>query len=284
VNRDELERLDRDALVGRAEEAGVTRARVLTRPELVDELLLRSTAVDDATRRRARGLFGRARDLIARVVERGLNLPDAAERIRALGLAPPPLQQTAPAALPTVTLAQIYMAQGHRAKAIDTLQKVLAREADHAVAANLLAKLGDAGFPVPAPVLPPEEEVAPAPAAEVDAEANAGSPDDGGNDECVAELVAATAVNVSWRVRKATLDHARQKAPGARMALCLHVVQPTWDGPRPTTRCYDVDGAHGEMRVGDLAQGCVVRAAVGWLEGERFAAFAHSGAMETAAQ
>jgi hypothetical protein len=274
VNRDALERLDRDALVGRAEEAGVERARVLTRPELVDELLLRSTAVDDATRRRARGLFGRARDLIARVVERGLNLPDAAERIRALGLVAPPLQQTAPAALPTVTLAQIYLAQGHRAKAIDTLQKVLAREADHAVAANLLAKLGDAGFPVPAPALPPEEEVAPPPAAEEDA----------GDDECVAKLVGTSAVNVSWRVRKATLDHARQKAPDARMALCVHVVQPTWDGPRPATRCYDVDGPQGEMRVDEIAQGCVVRAAVGWLEGERFAAFAHSGAMETAAQ
>ncbi len=280
MNRDALERLDRDALVGRAEEAGVERARVLTRPELVDEILLRSTAVDDATRRRARGLFGRARDLIARVVERGLNLPDAAERIRALGLAPPPLQQTAPAALPTVTLAQIYIAQGHRAKAIDTLQKVLAREADHAVAAGLLAKLGDAGFRVPAPVMPPEEETA-LPVAEVDADTDT---DPDRDDECVAVLVGPSAMTVSWRIRKATLDHARQKAPEARMALCIHVVQPTWDGPRPATRCYDVDGAHGEMQVGELAQGCVVRAAVGWLEGERFAAFAHSGAMETAAQ
>src|ERR1019366_5562545 len=89
MNRAELEGLDRAALIARAEAAGVTRARILTRPELVDELLLRSAA-DHATKQRSRGLFGRARDLLASVVERGLNLPDAAERIRAVGGPPPP--------------------------------------------------------------------------------------------------------------------------------------------------------------------------------------------------
>jgi hypothetical protein len=95
MNRAELERLDRDTLISRAEDAGVTRARILTRPELVDELLLRTT-VDPVATRKARGFFGVARDLLARVVERGLNLPDAADRIRTLGgpsrpvAAPPP--------------------------------------------------------------------------------------------------------------------------------------------------------------------------------------------------
>src|SRR5580704_17766578 len=112
MNRVELEKLDRDALIARAEAAGVTRARILTRPELVDELLLRSST-DEASKRRARGLFGVERDLLARVVERGLHLPDAAERIRTLGIAPP-TRRCAPAALPTVTLAEIYAAQGHR--------------------------------------------------------------------------------------------------------------------------------------------------------------------------
>ena len=121
MNRAELERLDRDALIARAENAGVTRARILTRPELVDELLLRS-ARDDAHAPGARGLFGVARDLLARVVERGLHLPDAAERIRTLGLPPPP-RRGAPAALPTVTLAEIYATQGHRDRAIETLDE-----------------------------------------------------------------------------------------------------------------------------------------------------------------
>ena len=149
MNRPELERLDRDALITLAEKAGVTRARILTRPELVDELLLRS-AGDDATRKRARGLFGVARDLIARVVERGLHLPDAAERIRTLDIPAPP-RRSAPAALPTVTLAEIYAAQGHKERAIETLQSVLLREADHAAARALLTQLRDGTFPVPPP-------------------------------------------------------------------------------------------------------------------------------------
>jgi hypothetical protein len=157
MTRAELERLDRDALIARAESAGVARARILTRPELVDELLLRSTP-DAADRRRARGLFGVARDLLARVVERGLNLPDAAETIRTLGTPPPLSRRSAPAALPTVTLAEIYAAQGHRERAIDTLAGVLAREPDHAAARTLIAQLRDASFHVPPPRMPPEDD------------------------------------------------------------------------------------------------------------------------------
>ena len=44
MERAELERLDRDTLIERAQAAGVTRARILTRPELIDELLMRSEA------------------------------------------------------------------------------------------------------------------------------------------------------------------------------------------------------------------------------------------------
>ena len=51
--------------------------------------------------------------------------------------APPGL--SAPVALPSVTLAEIYAAQGHRARAVDTLEGVLAREPDHAAASALLA-------------------------------------------------------------------------------------------------------------------------------------------------
>ncbi len=87
MNRAELETLDREDLIARAEAAGVARARILTRPELVDELLIRSAA-DHARKQRSRGFFGLARDLLARVVERGLHLPDAADRIRTLGALP----------------------------------------------------------------------------------------------------------------------------------------------------------------------------------------------------
>jgi len=156
MNRADLERLSRDALVARAEEAGVSRARVLTRPELVDELLLRSAA-DQATKLQSRGLFGRARDLLARLVERGLHLPEAADRIRSLG-APIVSGPSAPAALPTVTLAEIYAAQGHRSRAIETLERVLSREPDHTVARELIARLGAADYPVISPRLPPDDD------------------------------------------------------------------------------------------------------------------------------
>src|SRR6185312_7038659 len=157
MDRNELERLDRDTLIARAEANGVTRARILTRPELIDELLVK-TAPPAADVQRARGLFGRARDLLARVVERGLHLPDAADRLRGKSAPPPPLR-TAAAPLPTVTLAEIYAAQGHRERAIETLRNVLGHEPDHAAARALLAQLSDAEYQWPKPrTLPPEEE------------------------------------------------------------------------------------------------------------------------------
>ena len=114
MNRVELEGLDREDLIARAEGAGRHPARDPDAPRA------RRRAApperDQATKQRSRGLFGRARDLLASVVERGLNLPDAAERIRSVG-GVAPSRPGAPAALPTVTLAEIYAAQGHRDRA-----------------------------------------------------------------------------------------------------------------------------------------------------------------------
>lgn len=87
MKRADLDGLDREALIRLAEEHGVSRARILTRPELVDEILLRRAAKDgDGDASIARGFFGLARDLVARVVERGLHLPDAASKIRSIHL------------------------------------------------------------------------------------------------------------------------------------------------------------------------------------------------------
>ncbi len=70
-------------------------------------------------------------------------------------------------------------------------------------------------------------------------------------------------------------------APNARVALCVHVVRPTWDGPVPKSTCYEVTDAKGELVADDLPEGCVVRAAVGCLDGSGFSAFAHSAPSET---
>ena len=77
----DLEGLARSDLIERAEALGVDKASLLTRAELADEIV-RRTVDDPIERRIARGLLGVARDLVARVVERGLHLPEAAALIR----------------------------------------------------------------------------------------------------------------------------------------------------------------------------------------------------------
>jgi hypothetical protein len=295
MNRVELEGLDRDVLIARAEAAGVTRARILTRPELVDELLLRS-ATDQATKQKSRGLFGRARDLLASVVERGLNLPDAADRIRAVGAELPPPRPRAPAALPTVTLAEIYAAQGHRDRAIETLERVLAREPDHAAAKALVAQLHDSSYPVPPPRMPPEEEEEGlAPAASLSerkaAPAESTEPthmlDDAplptryDVDECVAIPVDPRTLYVYWEVRERTLEYVRAARPGGTIALRVVVIVPTWDGPRLSVRDHDVHAMVGDHFANDLPAGCVVRVAIGYRHGDLFVSIAHSPALDT---
>lgn len=172
MDRAELERLDRESLVQRAQAAGLKRARVLTRPELIDELLRRGPSAPPEQMRRSRGFFGLARDLLSRVVERGLHLPDAAERFRQ-ALDPSPgshVPRPEAQAIPTVTLAEIYAAQGHTQRAIETLGRVLSDEPDHVAARALLAKLGGADYVSPREPLPPEPDYEPPPADEDDDE------------------------------------------------------------------------------------------------------------------
>jgi hypothetical protein len=306
MNRLELERLDRDALIARAEAAGVTRARILTRPELVDELIIRGVS-DEPTKQRARGLFGRARDLLASVVERGLNLPDAADRIRAVGAPAPPQRSSSPSALPTLTLAEIYAAQGHRSRAIETLDRVLLREPEHAAAGALVAQLRDVTYPVPPPRMPPEEEEAENEARNVNEALESGQDEDepakdGESvepeepthmlddsplpprydvDECVAIPVDPRTLYIYWEVRERTLEYMRAaRAPGT-IALRVVVIVPTWDGPRSSTRDFDVHQTLGDHFEHDLPAGCVVRVAIGYRHGDTFVAIAHSPALDT---
>jgi hypothetical protein len=159
MDRAELEQLDREGLVARAQAAGIRRARVLTRPELIDELLRIDPAVDQTQLKKSRGFFGIARDLLSRVVERGLHLPDAADRLRvALGNPLPHGPRPEPQAVPTVTLAEIYAAQGHKLRAIETLVRVLEAEPEHGAARVLIEKLQASDYVAPPPPLPPEPD------------------------------------------------------------------------------------------------------------------------------
>jgi hypothetical protein len=129
IDPSELERLNRDELIAKARQLGAKRPELLTRPELRDEII-RLSESDDNERRRARGWFGVARDLVASVVSQGLNLPDTADLIRGVHVVVP--RSGPPVA--TVTLAEIYAAQGHTKKALDLLDEVLAKEPDHEAA------------------------------------------------------------------------------------------------------------------------------------------------------
>src|SRR5690349_1750627 len=117
----ELEGWSRSDLIERAETLGVDQASLLTRAELADEIV-RRTVSDPIERRSARGFLGVARDLVARVVERGLHLPEAAALIR--GTERPAWIPVKPP-IATVTLAGIYAEQGHRSRALGVLDEVL---------------------------------------------------------------------------------------------------------------------------------------------------------------
>ncbi len=297
MERAELESLDRDTLIAKAEGAGVVRARILTRPELIDELLLRAArSADPSTLSRARGFFGRARDLLARVVEKGLHLPDTADRIRSI--APPAPVGAHPAraaaALPTVTLAEIYATQGHRDRAVETLRRVLEREPDHGAARALLAQLEDTAYVAPKPLLPPEEDAPPAYAEADEPRAaekaarpvalmrdEAPLPTTYGVDECVAIPVDPTTLFVYWEVKESTRAYLARTRPEGALTLRLVLLLPTWDGPRTQQRDHEAGALGGDHFVRDLPIGTIVRAAIGWRAGGAFVVIAQSPALET---
>jgi len=133
-----LDAMSRDELIARARTLGAKRPELMTRVELRDEIV-RLTEADPVVRRRSRGWLGVARDLVASVVDSGLNLPSAAAAIRGAVRAQTEWQGPAPVA--TLTLAEIYVAQGHSDRALKVLDEVLQNEPDHAAALSLRARL-----------------------------------------------------------------------------------------------------------------------------------------------
>lgn len=320
MNREELESLDREGLVVRAEASGIRRARILTRPELIDELLRRQPGLDPTDLKRSRGFFGRARDLLSRVVERGLHLPDAVDRIRWSGSLPPSVPHVEPEAVPTLTLAEIYAAQGHKARAIETLHRVLEREPDHVPATALLARLQDAAYVPPAPPLPPEpDEPPPAQeASEPDVDVPASESDAGrdsvaeapSSEETLLEASSeapstpeASAPEVSAASSPELEDvdgadcWALPLSPGAmyvgwrvapalrdegdaRFVLRVVAVSPSWDGPSTDMRDLDVAIDDRELVVRGLPPEAIVRVAIGFVREDGFSPLAHSPMFE----
>lgn len=157
-----LDQLSREELIVRARALGARRPEVMTRVELRDEIL-RLGEVDPSVRRRTRGWLGVARDLVASVVDSGLNLPGAAAAIR--GESKPEQEWQGPPPVATLTLAEIYLAQGHTDRARAVLAEVLANEPDHAAALALRERMERRGephrVPTPARIAPEVEDLTP---------------------------------------------------------------------------------------------------------------------------
>jgi hypothetical protein len=289
MDRAELERLDRESLVARAHAAGIRRARLLTRPELVDELLRIDLALDPRSLKKSRGFFGLARDLLSRVVERGLHLPDAADRLRAaLGTEFAQIPRPEPQAVPTVTLAEIYAAQGHRDRAIETLLRVLETEPEHGPARALLERLEALDYIAPPPVMPPEPDE---PRDEIGAHlgTNAEPPSEPlsstprveiralpADPECVAIPLPDGGTYVWWRLPENALDR-------SSFVVRVLALVPTWDGPLRETRDLPLDPTLGELILRDLPDRAIVRVAVGTNAEGDFVPYAHSPALELSA-
>lgn len=291
----DLDASSRSELIARAEALGIDRADVLTRAELVDEIVKRTVA-DPIERRLARGLLGVARDLVARVVERGLHLPDAAALIR--GLQNVTLTPNTPP-IATVTLAEIYAGQGHRARALTVLDEVLDKEPEHAAARALREKVAalpaDAVAPPAAPSSepPPNDTLPPGPddsptLAPVDlplATLQAEPPHEVATEETLSrELeplfgveeidqialvpVDDTSAVARWELGTKAVDGARARDQRGDLIVRIVAVTPSWDGPQVEIRDVEVTPSVGDWWVCDLPPGAVLRAAIGW-RGER---------------
>ncbi len=286
TDRTELEALGRKQLIARATEVGVTRPEVLTRVELIDELLRVSST--DEERQSVRGWLGVARDLVAGMMAQGFHLPDAAKLIR--GGAKDLIETSRPPAVATVTLAEIYAAQGHQARALSVLDSVLSKEPDHEVAKALRERLAtepavDSG---PAADEPPSARSTPtsyesrasmgAAATEPDAD-SAAVPDTSdsaqptaGDDVASEEepddslwlIRGADGSAVAyWEIREATLKRLRSETPGAAV-LELAVFRPDPGGARRTGLKVPISERVGSEHLTDLPAGAVVRGALSW--------------------
>jgi len=277
-----LQKLSRDELIERAGALGTPRPELLTRVELCDEILRRSE-LGEAERQQARGWFGVARDLVASVVEQGLNLPDAAELIRGKTIV---VDRISPP-IATVTLAEIYASQGHVERALQLLDEVLDKEPEHEAARAVRERLQRAreavstessaepasatssnGDSANAPTVsepvgggsqgPPTTEAQPAVVAPKEASPDVPVPDHlfvlrtpDGHLWCHWELAPGSLANLG-------------SLPRGRLVLRLVRVRP--DRPRPSQwdETVDIQDARGPIDLGHANADEECRVAVGW--------------------
>ncbi|MBM4376826.1 MAG: hypothetical protein FJ095_17225 [Deltaproteobacteria bacterium] len=266
MKRDELRRLNRDELFARAEALGVPRPAVLTQSELVDEIVKRVAPSASGVR----GWLGRARDLVAQVVSKGLHLPEAARLFRSE--LPEPLPPPPPP-LPTVTLAEIYVAQGHVAKGVAVIEQVLEREPSHAAAQELAEawrkRLGRSAPPSAAASAEPEPTVA-----ELTAEPTA-EPIAEPSEVAVAQPIAPSIeevrrptierdrlelaalpgerLSIAWELRPVRYARALADAPGGEFVVRMFTARAEANAVATSTTDVPVDGVRGAITLAGFA-------------------------------
>jgi hypothetical protein len=242
---DTFARMSRDELVAAARSVGVQHPELMTRVELGDEIL-RARERTQPGSSSARGWLGVARDLLARLVERGLNLPNAAALIRKGPTAFVSSNLQAPVA--TVTLAEVYAAQGHVKRALAILDDVLQQEPDHAPARLLrerLARDHGASTPKPRESVPAESEPV-----DVDFVAIIASGADG--------------AHVYWELNPGVERALRRRSPGGHAVIRVLVFVPDWGGAQRVEEEVPVTALRDSRWVGIDRPGTVVRAVLGW--------------------
>jgi len=134
--RTKLETKQRHQLIEHATNLGINNANKLTQLELIDEILIASIN-NQHELQNARGLLGRARDLVSNVVEKGLHLPNQQPQT------PPPQepQPPHPNTIPTIALANVYANQGLTTHATNILNTILNNDPNNAAAISLKANI-----------------------------------------------------------------------------------------------------------------------------------------------
>lgn len=284
MDRKDLESLPREVLIEKATALGVVRPRALTVPELIDEIV----RVETKSSQSPRGWFGRARDLLTSVIDRGLGTDvRRATEGRPVSAGPPPI--------PTVTLAEIYAAQGHLDRAITTLDEVLAKDPNHAEAAALRERFVTQSHKtksstpppvivaVPEPVSEPNAaEAAPADVAPGTVEAvtkvetqtepalDAAAEDEADLppfevDEIVALAVDPHTVYLYWEIRPSTFASARARDLDESGSLVIRVATVEASAsPTPMIRDIAVDALFGELFLHGVPAEANVRVSVGY--------------------
>jgi hypothetical protein len=269
--RAQLEAMDREGLIARATELGVERPEVLTRPEIIDEIVVHSVT-DEQERAASRGLLGRARDLVARVLEKGLHLPEAAERL--ITLAPPSSGwRKGPPPLATVALAEIYIGQGHIKRALDVLKVVLEREPEHAYARQLRDRVIEQGATLIEQASSPnsERQDDTEGAEHVEVTAHPGVPK---VDSVRVQVEPIGGYLIQWSLRARSFAAVRARMPEGRLVLRLLEVQGTWAGPSVRTKDLEIEALSGHVTVTSVEASAELCVALGWRHASEFQALA----------